>query len=179
MKSEHAERNRDFLALMLSNQQSIRNFIYSIHPDSGDLDDIMQDTAVSLWEKFDTYDRAREFLPWAMRLAYFEVLRLRKKRSRDRLVFSEQLVEVLAGEAPEAEVAEPVRQALDACLCRLDARARAVVEARYGRGTSISDLAAARNESVHRLYRMLEKVRAMLVTCVRRQLASEGHRLAL
>lgn len=171
--------NRDFLALMMPNQRSIRNFIYSIHPEAGDLDDIMQDTAISLWEKFDTYDATREFLPWAMRLAYFEVLRFRKKRSRDRLVFSDQLVEVLAGEAPEAPVAEPVRQALDSCLCRLDARARDVIEARYGHGTSITDLAAARNESVHRLYRVLEKVRGILIACVRRQLADEGHRLPL
>jgi RNA polymerase sigma-70 factor (ECF subfamily) len=171
------EPNRDFLALMMPNQRSIRNFIYSIHPEAGDLDDLMQDTAISLWEKFDTFDPSREFLPWAMRLAYFEVLRFRKKRSRDRLVFSDQLVDVLAGEAPEAMPAEPVRQALESCLCRLDARARDVIEARYGQGTSISDLAAARNESVHRLYRILEKVRGLLIACVRRQLAAEGHPL--
>lgn len=171
--------NRDFLALMMPNQRSIRNFIYSIHPEAGDLDDLMQDTAISLWEKFDTFDATREFLPWAMRLAYFEVLRFRKKRSRDRLVFSDQLVDVLAGEASEAPVAEPVRQALDSCLCQLDARARDVIEARYGQGTSITDLAAARNESVHRLYRVLEKVRGLLIACVRRQLSAEGHRLPL
>lgn len=176
MKSPPPERNREFLTLMLPHQQSIRNFIYSIHPEAGDLDDIMQDTAMSLWEKFDTFDNTREFLPWAMRLAYFEVLRFRKKRSRDRLVFSDELVELLAGEAPQAEIAEPVRLALDSCLCRLDSRSRAVIEARYGQGTSITDLAAARNESVHRLYRILEKVRGMLVTCVRRQLAADGQR---
>lgn len=170
------EPNRDFLALMMPNQRSIRNFIYSIHPEAGDLDDLMQDTAISLWEKFDTFDHSREFLPWAMRLAYFEVLRFRKKRSRDRLVFSDQLVEVLAGEAPDAVPAEPVRQALESCLCQLDGRARDVIEARYGQGTSITDLAAARNESVHRLYRLLEKVRGLLVACVHRQLAADGHR---
>jgi RNA polymerase sigma-70 factor (ECF subfamily) len=178
MKPGSSENNREFLALLLPSQQSIRNFIYSIHPEAGDLDDIMQDTAISLWEKFETYDRAREFLPWAMRLAYFEVLRFRKKRSRDRLVFSEELVELLAGEATEEESAEPVRQALDSCLCRLDNRSREVIEARYASGTSISDLASARRESVHALYRTLEKVRALLVSCVRRRLADEGHRLA-
>jgi RNA polymerase sigma-70 factor (ECF subfamily) len=175
MKSGPPERNREFLALMLPHQQSIRNFIYSIHPDAGDLDDIMQDTAISLWEKFETFDSGREFLPWAMRLAYFEVLRFRKKRSRDRLVFSDELVEVLAGEAPQHDQADPVRVALDSCLCRLDARSRAVIEARYGQGTSITELAAARNESVHRLYRILEKVRGTLVSCVRRKLAADGH----
>lgn len=177
MKSGSPEKNREFLALMLPHQQSIRNFIYSIHPEAGDLDDIMQDAAFSLWEKFDTFDASREFLPWAMRLAYFEVLRFRKKRSRDRLVFSDKLVDILAEEAPESEVTAPVRQALESCLCQLDPRARAVIDARYGHGTSIADLAEARQESVHKLYRVLEKVRGMLVSCVRRQLSTEGHRL--
>lgn len=175
MNSGPSEDNRDFLALLMPNQRSIRSFIYSIHPEAGDLDDLMQDTAISLWEKFETYDRTREFLPWAMRLAYFEVLRLRKKRSRDRLVFSDELVEALAGEATDAPSADGVRQALDACLCLLDARARDVIDARYARGTSITDLAASRKESVHRLYRLLEKVRGILIACVRQRLAAEGH----
>jgi RNA polymerase sigma-70 factor (ECF subfamily) len=169
------EPNRDFLAYLLPNQQAIRNFIYSIHPDAGDLDDIMQDTAVSLWEKFETFDHDRKFLPWAMRLAYFEVLRFRKKRSRDRLVFSAELVDMLAAESSDNDIAEPTRLALESCLCRLDPRSRAVIEARYGRGASISELASTRQESVHRLYRLLEKVRSMLVSCVRQKLASEGH----
>ncbi|MCW1925054.1 sigma-70 family RNA polymerase sigma factor [Luteolibacter arcticus] len=168
------EQNREFVALMVPCQQSIRNFVYSIHPDAGDLDDIMQETAISLWEKFDTFDRTREFLPWAMRLAYFEVLSFRKKRSRDRLVFSDEAVEALAAEEPEVELTEHVREALETCLCRLDPRARAVVEARYGKGSSISDLAIHRKESVHRLYRILDKVRALLIDCVRGQLIDQG-----
>jgi len=178
MSSETDELNREFLARMLPNQRAIRNFIYSIHPQAGDLDDLMQDVAISLWEKFETFDMSREFLPWANRLAYFEVLRLRKKRSRDRLVFSEELVEILAGESPSTDLVEPVRQALDNCLCKLDSKSRAVIEARYAYGTSIADLAASRRESVHHLYRLLEKIRGLLVTCVRRQLDADASPLS-
>ena len=165
---------RTFLAHMMPNQRAIRNFILSIHPQPGDLDDLMQDVAISLWEKYGTFDPTREFLPWANRLAYFEVLRFRKKRSRDRLVFSEELMAILADESPSADLVEPVRQALDSCLCKLDDRSRAVIEARYAHGTSIADLAAARKESAHRLYRLLEKVRSLLLTCVRHQLTAQG-----
>ena len=177
MTADPDEMNREFLARMLPSQHSIRNFIFSIHPHAGDLDDIMQDTAVSLWEKFATFDATREFLPWAMRMAYFEVLRFRKTRSRDRLVFSEELLEVMAGEATEPDLAEPVRQALEGCLSRLEPRLRVLVEARYGQGTSITALAQSTKQSVHRLYRQLEKVRAQLVTCVKRELAGEDHGL--
>ena len=177
MHSDSPVSSRDFLACLLPNQHAIRNFIYSIHPVAGDLDDIMQDIAVSLWEKFDTFDHDRKFLPWAMRLAYFEVLRFRKKRSRELLVFSPELVDVLAAESSDTVISEAAHLALDSCLCRLDPRSRALIEARYGRGTSITQLATTRQESVHRLYRMLERVRSMLVSCVHQKLASEGHHL--
>ena len=165
--------NREFLARMLPSERAIRSFVFSIHPHAGDLDDIMQDTAFSLWQKFGSFDPTREFLPWAMRLAYFEVLRFRKKRSRDRLVFSDELLEVMAEDTSHAGFSEPLRESFEACLARLDPRSRAVLEARYGSGTSIAELAKSRNESVHSLYRLLEQARVTLVAAVRRQLADE------
>lgn len=170
MPRETSEPNRDFLELLLPNQRSLRNFLYSIHPQAQDLDDLMQETCLSLWNKFGTFDHSREFLPWAMRLAYFEVLRFRKDRSRDRLVFSDEMVEQLAEETIDSPGEDRMREALAHCLGKLDEKARKVLEARYARGTSIQDLAEARHESPHRLYRILEKSRASLVACVQRQL---------
>jgi DNA-directed RNA polymerase specialized sigma24 family protein len=73
------------------------------HPHEQDIDDLIQQTSLTLWREFERYGRSREFLPWALRIGYFEVLRLRKQRSRDRLVFSETLLEMMAEDAlPEA-----------------------------------------------------------------------------
>lgn len=179
MKADLVELNREFLARMLPSQQSIRRFIFSIHPRAGDVDDIMQNTALSLWEKFESFDTTREFLPWAFRLAYFEVLRFRKKCSRERLVFSNELIEIIVDEASTDEFGENLKQALHTCLSRLDLRQREVVNARYVAGDSIADLAKTRNESPHRLYRDLEKSRTLLATCVRRKLADEDPALSL
>ncbi len=170
MPQGSSEPNRDFIELLLPNQRAIRNFLYSIHPQAQDLDDLMQETCLSLWNKFATFDSTREFLPWAMRMAYFEVLRFRKDRSRDRLVFSDEMVEQLAEESVQLPGGDDLREALNRCLGKLDEKARTVLEARYARGTSIQDLAEARHESPHRLYRILEKSRASLVACVQRQL---------
>lgn len=179
MKTDPEELNREFLAKMLPSQQAIRRFIFSIHPRAGDVDDIMQDTALSLWDKFETFDATREFLPWAFRLAYFEVLRFRKKCSRDRLVFSNELIEILADEVSDQAFGENLKQALDGCLGRLAPRQREVVNARYVSGHSIADLAKTRNESPHRLYRDLEKSRTLLALCVRGKLAGEGRALSI
>src|SRR5436189_5016499 len=88
----------EFLRHILQSQQDLRNHIHYLHPYPQDLDDLMQETSLKLWQEFEDYDPQRPFLPWAMRIAYFQVLRFRKTRSRSRLVFSDELVEMLAEE---------------------------------------------------------------------------------
>lgn len=163
-----------FLSHVLNNQRSIRNYIFSLHPHAQDLDDLVQQTVLTLWREFENYDSRREFLPWALRISYFEVLRLRKKQSRDRLVFSEDFIEKIAGEFAEEITSAPKRQALDFCLAKLDVKAREVLLARYSGDATVNGLAAKQRVSVHRLYRLLDNARATLVACVRRQLYLTG-----
>ena len=162
--------SHNFLGYMLKNQRLIRNYIFSLHPRAQDLDDLVQQTALTLWREFEKFDSTREFLPWALRISYFEVLRLRKKQSRDRLVFSEDFIEQLATEFAEEPSSGPHRHALDVCLAKLDIKSREVLLARYSEHATVSSLAAKHRASVHRLYRLLDSARASLVACVRRQL---------
>jgi RNA polymerase sigma-70 factor (ECF subfamily) len=164
----------EFLSHMLSNQRSIRNYIFSLHPRAQDLDDLVQQTALTLWREFEKFDSSREFLPWALRVSYFEVLRFRKKQSRDRLVFSEDFVELLSTEFAEETTSGPHRQALDACLAKLDVKTREVLLARYSENVTVNSLAAKHQVSVHSLYHLLDRARSSLVACVRRHLHRTG-----
>jgi RNA polymerase sigma-70 factor (ECF subfamily) len=160
----------EFLGHMLKAQRGIRNYLFSLHPCAQDLDDLMQQTALTLWREFERFDRTREFLPWALRIGYFEVLRLRKQRSRERLVFSDELIELLAAEDLSEAAARPERLALDACLAKLTTHDREVLLACYGKGRSVAELADRHHISIHKLYRQLDRARRLIVTCVRRHL---------
>jgi len=163
-----------FLSHMLKNQRSIRNYIFSLHPHAQDLDDLVQQTALTLWREFEKFDSSRDFLPWALRISYFEVLRLRKKQGRDRLVFSDDFIEQVATEFADEPAAAPHRQALEFCLSKLDARSREVVLARYSERVTVKGLTTKFHVSSHKLYRMLDIARASLVACVRRQIHLAG-----
>lgn len=164
------DRTSGFLSHILQSQQDLRNYLYHLHPHARDLDDLMQETSLKLWQEFEDFDPERPFLPWAMRIAYFQVLRFRKTRSRDRLVFSEELVELLAGEAPVHGQTTVLRTALDDCLGKLTPRAREALLARYDQDSSIATLADERRQSVHALYRVLNQARSQLTTCIRRHM---------
>ena len=172
---QHGDRASDFIPLIMGCQRELKSYLFSLHPHAGDIDDLLQETSLKLWEIFGEYDSTRPFLPWALRIAYFQVLRFRKERSRDRLVFSDDLVELLAGEAPAAGQADVIRASLDDCLAKLTPRARQVLLARYNRDANVSELAKETRQSVHALYRLLEKARGQVATCLHRLLAAEGH----
>lgn len=159
---------------MHKSRRAIRNYLYSLHPHDQDIDDLIQQTSLTLWREFERYDRSREFLPWALRIAYFEVLRLRKQHSRDRLVFSEALLEMMADETPPEAAVRPEGMALTYCLNKLDAEARELLMACYGNGSTVAEIAARHNIHPHRFYRKLERARRTVILCVRRQLHLDG-----
>lgn len=163
-----------FIPLIMSCQRELRNYIFSLHPHAEDLDDIFQETSLKLWNVFSEYDAQRPFLPWALRIAYFQVLKFRKDRSRDRLVFSDDLVELLAGEAQLETQGDVLSSVLNDCLDKLTPRARDVLLSRYSQKTNIATLAQNSRQSVHALYRLLEKSRIQVVSCMKHQLESQG-----
>jgi hypothetical protein len=49
--------------------------------------------SVRRWEKWDEYDDMRPFVPCAIRFANLQVLKWRQREARERLLFSDMLVE--------------------------------------------------------------------------------------
>jgi len=113
MNTEPTEPDRTsaFIPLIMGCHRDLKKYIFRLHPHAEDLDELIQETSLKLWQVFAEYDPARPFLPWALRIAYFEILRFRKERGCSRLVFSDDLVELLADDAPVAEQDDVVRKA--------------------------------------------------------------------
>ena len=96
----------------------------------------------------------------------------RRKMSRDRHVFSEQLIELLAAEGElEHEQLESERKALSGCLEKLPQRQRELVRGCYAAGVTIKQVAEDLGRSATSLYKALNRIRSSLLTCIERQLA--------
>ncbi|QDT44642.1 RNA polymerase sigma factor [Gimesia alba] len=66
--SEPADQ-QEFLRVFLANEREIQRYVAALIPARADAQEIVQQTAILLWEKFDKYDRSRPFAPWACRFA--------------------------------------------------------------------------------------------------------------
>lgn len=154
-------------------------FLYAlglIH-NAADAEEILQETNVVLWRKFDEYEPGTSFESWACRVAYFEVLKCRERASRQRRVFSAKLVETLAAEAEHvADEFDDRRDALEGCLTKLRDVDRTLVLGRYQPGATTRGLAESMGRSVQGTRKSLHRIRATLLECIQRTLAAEAHR---
>ncbi len=151
-------------------------FLYAlglIH-DAADAEEVLQETNVVLWRKFDQYEPGTSFESWACRVAYFEVLKYREKVGRERRVFGTKLVETLAAEAEEvADEFDERRDALEGCLTKLRDVDRTLVLQRYQPGASTRGVAESMGRSVQGTRKSLHRIRTTLLECIGRTLAAE------
>lgn len=163
------------IVLLTQHQEALFRYIFSLVPWEADARDIMQETSVALFRKFDGYDRSRPFLPWAYRFAYLQVQKHREKTARSPLLFGEDVMDLLANERThlEPELEERLRL-LDGCLQKLSAQEKELVTSRYGQRDGAEAMMVRFAMSRRTLFRNLELLRQQLHDCVTRQLQQEG-----
>src|SRR5262245_34784997 len=109
-----------FVRLFAAGQREVLRYILALVPDIDDAHEVLQETAVDLWKKFDRYDPECPFIPWACRFAHFRVLKFREQKTRRGRFLSLEAIDRLTVERwEEDEALEGRRRALAACLRQL------------------------------------------------------------
>ena len=168
------------MGLFLSCEPRIFAFIRSLVFSRADADDVLQETALVLWEKFDQFEPGTRFDRWAFRIAHFQVMYHRQKKARDRLRFSDALVEQLGEDmVAESQHAEATQDALAQCLGKLPAADHELIRRRYEGNTTSRDLARESGRSESAISRALNRIYMKLLLCIKGTLAQDGaHRQA-
>ena len=161
-----------FLRLFAEHEPTLRTFVRSLLPSRGDVSEVMQEVAVVLWRKFEELSDLADFRPWAFGVAKFKALAFLRDRMRDRLVFDEDVLELLAAEvADDADAYEAERVALDECIGKLDAAQRKLLDAAYAPGVRMDELATSMGRTPMSFYKALHRIRLALMDCTQRALA--------
>jgi len=164
--------SNDFADLVLESQRKLYGYILTLVPDSNTACDILQQTNVVLWRDSERFEEGTNFLSWAFRVAYFQVLDYREKRQRDRLRFSKELFDQLANSAPQATVESDDRlDALRRCLAAMPARQRSLVQKRYADGLAVTAIAKSEGQAAGTLATYLHRIRKALLDCIQKRLA--------
>jgi RNA polymerase sigma-70 factor (ECF subfamily) len=174
-KAAGADRHAEFLRLYTRHQHRLLAYIYTLVPNRTDAEDLLQDTAVFLWEKFEKFEPGTDFVAWACRVAFLKVSNHRKRFARANLLFCDELLEAVAARGVElAPELDARRTALRECLKRLEERDRRMITARYETGGGAEQAADASGRTLQATYKALYRIRKALFDCVTLR-TSEGN----
>lgn len=153
-------------------QSELYAFICSLLCGGKDVNDVLQETNVVLWEKAKEYDPDREFRPWAYQIAYFQVMAFRKRQQRERLVFDDSLVESLSSQLPQqTQHLDSRLEALEECIQQLSESNRELVRRRYRCGESVNAIADRMGRTSGAVSVLLFRIRKTLANCVRSRIS--------
>lgn len=166
-QSPSSDQEERFVHELTAHHDALLRFVKTMVPHAADAEDVFQRASVSLWKKHHEFDATRSFYPWACRFVHYEVLNYRKRAARDRLSFSEELIDMLAAEQIEAQPElEQRRKALNFCIDKLSAENQRILQRRYEENRTVASLADEWKRTPKQLYKILEKLRRNLSLCV-------------
>ncbi|MEX0936396.1 MAG: sigma-70 family RNA polymerase sigma factor [Pirellulales bacterium] len=171
--AEH--QNEQFVTQMTAAQPALFAFILSLVTNANDARDVLSETNLALWKKRSEFDPAMEYWPWACRFARLQVQAFRKRQRRDRLVLTNDVVDLIATKAARAGHRwNDSMDALEDCLGELEEGRVKILLRRYSDGLSIAQLADELGRSVGAVADLLYRLRLRLASCIERKLAAEG-----
>lgn len=165
----------EFIQLFTRAQRPVFLYILSLIPRPVDAEEILQETNLVIWTKSQQFQAGTNFRAWACQIAYYEVLKYRERKQREKLYFNPELMELIAAESlQQAELMDRRRQALAECLLKLRESDRALIQTRYspdGEGPGIADRLG---RPINSIYQSLSRIRKALLDCINRRLAAEA-----
>ena len=157
--------------LFVQNMMAVRGFVIGLMPDFSRVDDVMQETFLTVTAKAADFLEGSNFRSWACAIARFKVLEaLRRPGSRE-VALDEEVVDALCATAMEEEwQPEEELRLLARCKEELAPQARRVIDLRYEQAHRPPEIAQRMEWSVNAVNVALARARSALRECVDRQL---------
>lgn len=170
------DRAEEFVFLLARHERLLGAYVMTMVPHAQDAADILQETKVVMWRNFSKFELGTNFGAWMRKIAFHQVLAFRKRKHRDRLDFSEEFLEAVAGEVEQsADHLDSREKALQGCIAKLPEDHRDVLHLRYHEELELDAMAARLGRTVGALYRLLSRVRQVLHDCVSKTLSRNSN----
>ncbi len=166
------ERSTDlFIQLLTDSQPALYASIRALVPDREAAREVLQETNLTLWHKAKDYEAGTSFLSWATSIARYHVLNYRRKQKREKLIFSEELVQELsAAQSDFMNDVDSYVTLLRGCLEKLPAEQLELITLRYSGDSSVQQIADSKGRTVGAISQLLYRIREVLLNCIKSQL---------
>lgn len=167
----------DFGWLFAKYQPRIYGYIRALVTHRNDAEDVFQETASVLWQKFENFQPGSDFLAWALQVARYEVLHFWQRQKRNVLRFSEPFIDAIDSHlATESSRLGDLSELLFECMKRLSPADRELFMLRYQSDMAVTNLAVKLGRPPTTIYDSINRSRRMLTACVERAMRKETHK---
>jgi RNA polymerase sigma-70 factor (ECF subfamily) len=166
-----------FIDLVTPHQRQLLGYLRAILRDTQDAEDVLQQTYLELWRKFDQYDSTRSFFSWAREFARIQAIQFLRTSRRHKLRFSSELIDLLTDEMlaePRQYPQESARlRSLRTCMKGLSGSDQKLLQQCYSGRHTFRQVAQTIGRSPQSLSNSLRRIRVSLLACIQRTLAME------
>jgi RNA polymerase sigma-70 factor (ECF subfamily) len=169
---QHDDPHELFVRLLNAAHDKLLGYLISLLGNRHDAEDVLQLASVTMWRRFESFTPGTNFIAWATTVAFYESREFQRLKTRSRLHFDDELVEMLATERVlDLDHCDERVAALELCLGKLDQPSQRLVEAAYFEEGSVITLAEQLGRAPQTLYNKLNGLRRILASCIERRLA--------
>ena len=169
------ESTRNATRLWTSAQPTVAAFVASVIRNYRDRDDVLQETALAIFESIESYDPNLPFNAWAIGIARNQVGLYLRKRKRDRHVFREETIACI--ESAFNRTSPPKKlDYLPECIQQLNGRAREMCDLRYQADLKPAAIGKRLEMTANAVSKALQRIRDELRRCIDSKVAHEGAR---
>ena len=160
--------------LFVQHLPAMRGFVTSLVSDVTLVDDIVQESFLTITDKADKFKRGTNFRAWAWTIARYKTLQLLDKRVTVKSRFAEDVIDALsAHEAAEEWETETMVRHLGGCVEKLAPKAKKAIQMRYMQAHKPPEIARSMGWSINSVNVALSRARILLRDCVARRVSSE------
>ena len=160
--------------LFIRHSSEIRGFILALMTDLSRVDDVFQETFLTVSRKAGDFKLGTNFLGWACTIARFKVKEAYRFLPKGAQPLSEEVIDALCATEPPPEPDEDRLRALAKCLETLPDHTRRAFELRYQQAHEPPEIARRLGWSTGSVYVVLSRARAVLRDCVDKKLAAQN-----
>jgi RNA polymerase sigma-70 factor (ECF subfamily) len=165
------DRHEEFVTLLTAAHDRLFGYLMSLLGRWHDAQDVLQNSSLLMWRKFETYEPGSNFVAWASTICFYEARNFQRLKARSHLKFDDDLLETLASERL-VDLDQQGRRiaALEQCLSEVGSAEREFLRTAYARDGGIAELAEKLQRAPRTLYNKLTVLRRRLTECVQRRL---------
>lgn len=167
--------SEEFIRAFTQSQRALYLYVLPLLGNASDADEVLQETNVVIWAKWQQFELGTNFLAWARAIARLEVFRFRRSRHHRLAFLGDELLDAVAHRAEiQSDQSEARQRALENCLNKLRPKDRELIRMRYAPGQNGDRVAAKLGRPANSVYQSLSRIRRVLFECVQHRMNESG-----